>query len=45
MINPFIISGYAGPEYFCDRIKETQDITDLFLNGNNLALISQNKSY
>lgn len=39
-INPFITSGYAGPEYFCDRVQETQDIIDLLTNGNNLALIS-----
>lgn len=39
-MNPFITSGYAGAEYFCDRIKETQDIINLLRNGNNLALIS-----
>lgn len=27
-------------EYFCDRVQETTDITDLLVNGNNLALIS-----
>lgn len=40
MINPFLTAGYAGPEYFCDRIQETQDITDMLVNENNLALIS-----
>jgi len=40
MVNPFITSGYAGPEYFCDRFQETQDIINLLQNGNNLALIS-----
>lgn len=39
-MNPFITSGYAGPEYFCDRVKETSDLTQLLTNGNNLALIS-----
>lgn len=38
--NPFITTGYAGPEYFCDRDKETSDIVSLLSNGNNLALIS-----
>jgi AAA+ ATPase superfamily predicted ATPase len=40
MINPFITSGYSGQKYFCDREKETKDIVDLLVNGNNLALIS-----
>lgn len=40
MTNPFITKGYAGPEYFCDREKETQDLTSLLLNGNNMAIIS-----
>lgn len=39
-MNPFITRGYAGPEYFCDRVKETRDIIDLVTNGNNIALIS-----
>lgn len=39
-MNPFVTRGYAGPEYFCDREKETQDIVRLLTNGNNLALIS-----
>lgn len=29
MINPFLKAGHAGPEYFCDRIQETQDMTDM----------------
>ena len=40
MVNPFVTSGYAGPEFFCDRIRETKDITMWLRNGNNLALIS-----
>ncbi|MBR5118718.1 MAG: ATP-binding protein [Muribaculaceae bacterium] len=40
MMNPFITRGYAGPEFFCDREKETRDIIDLITNGNNIALIS-----
>ena len=26
MINPFVTKGYAGPAYFCDRVKETKDM-------------------
>ena len=40
MINPFVTNGYEGPEYFCDRVRETDDITQLLLNGHDLALIS-----
>lgn len=40
MINPFVTNGYVAPEYFCDRETETEDITTLLLNGNNIALIS-----
>lgn len=40
MDNPFVTKGYAGPDYFCDRIKETQQIVELTTNGNNMALIS-----
>ena len=38
--NPFLVSGYESPEYFCDRIQETKDITAWLQNGNNIALIS-----
>ena len=40
MINPFITTGYAGSKYFCDRVKETRDVVELLINGNNIALIS-----
>ena len=40
MINPFITTGYAGAKYFCDRVKETQDVVELLTSGNNIALIS-----
>ena len=38
--NPFLISGYLGPEYFCDRETETDTIIDALQNGRNLTLIS-----
>lgn len=38
--NPFITNGYAGPEYFCDRVDETRKIIDLLVNENNMALMS-----
>ena len=38
--NPFITYGYESPEYFCDREKETEQLTSLLCNGNHVALIS-----
>lgn len=38
--NPFITNGYVSPHYFCDRIEETEQLTMLVTNGNNVALIS-----
>lgn len=40
MKNPFVTNGYAGAEYFCDRVQETQVLRELLLNENNIALIS-----
>lgn len=40
MNNPFVTNGYAGPEYFCDRVQETAVLRELLLNENNVALIS-----
>lgn len=40
MNNPFVTKGYAGPKYFCDRVKETKDLVKLLTNDNNMALIS-----
>ena len=38
--NPFLISGYHSPEFFCDRKQETATILDALYNGRNLTLIS-----
>ena len=38
--NPFVTNGYAGPEYFCDRVEETALLTRFLTNGNNIALMS-----
>lgn len=40
MKNPFVTNGYAGAEYFCDRVQETDVLRELLLNENNIALIS-----
>lgn len=38
--NPFVISGYVSPEYFCNRMEETQDIIETLKNGQNVILTS-----
>ncbi len=36
--NPFLISGYYSPEFFCDREQETRAILDALHNGRNMTL-------
>lgn len=38
--NPFLISGYHSPAYFCDRQNETSTIIDALHNGRNITLIA-----
>jgi len=40
LVNPFIINGYEGAEYFCDREVETSRLCSEIINGNNVALIA-----
>lgn len=39
-INPFLLTGYVSPDYFCDREKETQKLISALQNGRNVTLIS-----
>ena len=38
--NPFILTGYVSPDYFCDREQETQKLISVLQNGRNVTLIS-----
>lgn len=38
--NPFLISGYYSPEFFCDRESETNKIIDALNNERNITLIA-----
>jgi AAA+ ATPase superfamily predicted ATPase len=38
--NPFIITGYYSPEYFCNRRKETERIVTALNNNRNITLFS-----
>ena len=38
--NPFVIVGYNGPEYFCDREKDTAKLIAAIENDRNVTLIA-----
>lgn len=38
--NPFLISGYHSPEFFCDRERETATILEALHNERNVTLIA-----
>lgn len=38
--NPFVIYGYKGAEYFCDREKETKKLLSALHNERNVVLVS-----
>lgn len=38
--NPFVVAGYFGAEYFCDRELETSRLKENLLNGLNTTLLS-----
>ena len=38
--NPFLLYGYEGPDYFCDREEETKQLVESMRNGTNITLIS-----
>ena len=38
--NPFLIRGYAGPEWFCDRAAETDALVSALGNGRDVTLVA-----
>jgi len=38
--NPFVISGYKGPEYFCDREEETDRLCSIVRNDGHVTLLA-----
>ena len=38
--NPFLTTGYAGPDFFCDREEESSQLISALKNGRNITLIS-----
>ena len=41
--NPFVLTGYAGMDSFCDRLTETEKILKSIKNGSNITLISSRR--
>ncbi len=41
--NPFLLTGYISPKYFCDREKETIRVIDAIKNNRNLTLFSHRR--
>lgn len=39
-VNPFILTGYLSPEYFCDREQESRKLISALRNGRNITLVS-----
>jgi AAA+ ATPase superfamily predicted ATPase len=42
-MNPFLIDHYVTPEFFCDRINETQTIIDNISNRKHIAFFAQRR--
>lgn len=38
--NPFVVYGYKGAEYFCDRQKETEKMISMLHNERNITLVA-----
>ena len=38
IVNPFLVYGYEGPHYFCDREEETRKLVSALENGRNVTL-------
>ena len=35
--NPFLMAGYMGPDYFCDRERETAELVEAIENDRNVT--------
>ncbi|MHA7131994.1 AAA family ATPase [Algoriphagus namhaensis] len=42
-LNPFPTTGYYGPDYFCDRESETEQISNLLQNGQSCLLMGKRR--
>jgi len=41
--NPFVVAGYGGPEFFCDREAETDKLLSALANGRNVTLLAERR--
>jgi len=42
-MNPFLLNKYIGPEYFCDRVKETKEIIAAIDSGRSITLYADRR--
>jgi len=42
-VNPFVVSGYIGPEYFCDRVEEVSKLRGALENRRNVTLLAERR--
>ncbi len=42
-MNPFLLTGYVSPEYFCDRESETEKLSQSIQNNRNVTLFSRRR--
>ncbi len=42
-MNPFLITGYKSPEFFCDRVEETRKLINSIQNSRNITLVSERR--
>ena len=40
LLNPFLLTGFYGKEYLCDRVSELNELKDHFNNERNVVLFS-----
>lgn len=43
ILNPFPVTGYLGPDYFCDRATESARLINYITNGNSTTLVAQRR--
>lgn len=41
--NPFVVHGYEGPRFFCDRKAETEKLHAAVANGRNVTLLAERR--
>ena len=43
-MNPFLLTGYESPEYFCDRVEETKTLLNNLNNRSNTTFFAPRRT-